>query len=260
MRIASVIALTLAMLSASAAAAQRTLVAIFAHPDDERIVAPILARYARDGHNVHLVVATDGAKGVTAHANIPAGDSLVAVREQETHCATSALGIEPPIFLGHPDAGLASFAVLGSLRTDLERVIGELRPDAIVTLGPDGGTGHPDHRLVGNVVTEIVQASADDIPLFYPGLPLERMADAPPARPTVRPVAERYLNVRVPYTTRDFDAAVQSYICHASQYTEEQARANMRYVQHGFRDAVHLREWNGGPARTDLFATQTSQR
>jgi LmbE family N-acetylglucosaminyl deacetylase len=139
-------------------AAQKTLVAVFAHPDDERIVAPLLARYAREGHHVHLIVATDGAKGVTEHAKIPAGDSLIAVRKGETACAGNALGIEPPIMLGHPDAGLASFAALGKLRTDLERLFGELRPDALITFGREGGTGHPDHRLVGDVVTEIVQA------------------------------------------------------------------------------------------------------
>jgi len=260
MRITHLMAFTLAVVPATPASAQRSLVAIFAHPDDERIVAPILARYAREGNNVYLVVATDGAKGVTAHANIPAGDSLVAIRAEETRCATSALGIKPPILLGHPDAGLASFAVLDALRADLDRLITELRPDAILTFGPEGGTGHPDHRLVGDVVTEIVQAYATDIPLYYPGLPLEQMADAPPARPTVRLVAERYLNVRVPFAPQDFDAAVQSYICHWSQYTEEQAKTNMRYVRHGFRDGVRLRAWNGGPARIDRFATPASQQ
>jgi LmbE family N-acetylglucosaminyl deacetylase len=239
--------------ASSAAGAQETVVAIFAHPDDERIVAPLLARYAREGHGVYLVVATDGAKGVTPHAQIPAGDSLAAIRVQETHCATRALGIKPPIMLGHPDAGLASFNALGKLRTDLERVINELKPRAILTFGREGGTGHPDHRLVGDVVTEIVQALPAEIPLYYPGLPAERMVDAPAARPTVRTVAERYLNVQVPYSPEDFDKAVRSYICHASQYTEEQARANMRYVQHGFRGAVQLRAWNGGERRTALF-------
>jgi LmbE family N-acetylglucosaminyl deacetylase len=235
------------------AGAQKTVVAIFAHPDDERIVAPLLTRYAREGHNVYLVVATDGAKGVTAHAGIPAGDSLAAIRVQETSCAARELGIKPPIMLAHPDAGLASFTVLGKLRSDLERLVTELRPAAILTFGPDGGTGHPDHRLVGDVVTEIVQASPHEIPLYYPGLPAERMTDAPAARPAVRVTAERHLNVRVPYTPEDFEKAVRSYICHASQYTQEQARANMRYVQHGFRGAVYLRAWNGGEARTDLF-------
>jgi LmbE family N-acetylglucosaminyl deacetylase len=260
MKIVSLTTLAMAVLAVETASAQKTLVAVFAHPDDERIVAPILTRYAREGHHVYLVVATDGAKGVTAHANIPAGDSLAAVRAAETRCASAALGIRSPILLRHPDAGLASFAVLASLRSDLERLIRELRPDAILTFGPEGGTGHPDHRLVGDVVTGIVQASAADIPLYYPGLPLERMTDAPPAQPTLRLIAERHLNVRIPYSSDDFDAAVRAYICHRSQYTEEQARANMRYVQHGFRGAVHLRAWNGGPALTDLFPTAAPRR
>lgn len=246
-------ALLLVLSSSTQAAAQKTLVGIFAHPDDERIVAPILARYAREGHHVYLVVATDGAKGVTPHAGIPAGDSLVAVRVAETKCSARELGINPPLMLGHADAGLASFNALGKLRTDIQRIIGELKPDAILTFGPDGGTGHPDHRLVGDVVTEVVQALPVDIPLYYPALPTERMADAPPARPTVRTVAERHLNVRVAYTPADFAAAERSYLCHASQYLPEQARANMRYVQHGFQGKVHLRSWNGGPPRSEVF-------
>ena len=251
---AQILGLVLAAgLAAEPAAAQKTLVAIFAHPDDERIVAPILARYAREGHNVHLVIATDGGKGVTPHANIPAGDSLVAIRVEETRCSANELAIQPPIMLGHPDAGLASFAALGRLHADLERVIAELKPDAILTFGREGGTGHPDHRLVGDVVTEIVQRATSDIPLYYPGLPRERMTDAPPARPTVRQLSERHLNVRVAYTPEDFAAAERSYLCHKSQYTAEQARANMRYVQHGFGGTVYLRAWNGGPARTELF-------
>lgn len=247
------IPLLVAALLPAPAAAQKTLVAVFAHPDDERIVAPILARYAREGHNVHLVIATDGGKGVTAHAAIPAGDSLVAVRRGELECSARELGIKPAIMLGHPDGGLASFAVLGKLQADLERVFQELRPDAVVTFGREGGTGHPDHRLVGDVVTEIVQRSAHDVALFFPALPLERMADAPPARPTVRLVAERFLNVRAAYTDGDFAAAERSYLCHRSQYTEAQARANMRYIQHGFRGTVYLRSWNGGARATELF-------
>jgi LmbE family N-acetylglucosaminyl deacetylase len=41
----------------------RTLVAVWAHADDEAPVGPILARYAREGVQVHMVIATDGARG-----------------------------------------------------------------------------------------------------------------------------------------------------------------------------------------------------
>lgn len=51
--------------------APQTLVAIFAHPDDETLVAPALARYAREGVKVFLVIATDGRRGANAQARIP---------------------------------------------------------------------------------------------------------------------------------------------------------------------------------------------
>src|SRR5215208_7452034 len=67
-----------------------TLVAIFAHPDDESIVSPALARYAREGTKVYVVVATDGRKGVSPHAKIPGGDSLATVRAGEARCSANA--------------------------------------------------------------------------------------------------------------------------------------------------------------------------
>ena len=136
---------------------RHTLVAVFAHPDDERIVGPLLARYAREGHEVFLVIATDGRKGVRDHAGIPAGDSLAHVRAEEARCAARQLGIHPPILLGFEDAGLASFASLEGLEAKVDSVLRALQPDAVISFGPEGGTGHPDHRLVGDVVTQVVQ-------------------------------------------------------------------------------------------------------
>ena len=64
----------------------KTIMAIFAHPDDETTIGPALAKYASIS-DVHLVVATDGRYGVTDHAGLPAGDSLISVRKLETECA-----------------------------------------------------------------------------------------------------------------------------------------------------------------------------
>ena len=85
-----------------------TLVAVFAHPDDESFVSPVLARYAREGVRVYLVIATDGSQGVASHAGIPAGDSLAAIRVREARCSARELGLQEPIMLGLPDAGLAA--------------------------------------------------------------------------------------------------------------------------------------------------------
>lgn len=234
---------------------RRNLVAVFAHPDDERIVGPLLARYAREGHNVYLVIATDGGKGIRDHAGVPAGDSLAAARADEARCAAGELGIHPPILLGLEDAGLASFASLARLREEARRVFRDVRPDAIISFGPEGGTGHPDHRLVGAVVTEVVQAGGEGVPaaLYYPSLPAERMSQAPPARPEVTTMPEQHLPVAVPFTPGDFDAADRAFACHRTQYTPVEMAAIMRYLAHGFDGAVHLRPWYGAERRTDLF-------
>ncbi|MGQ0642976.1 MAG: PIG-L family deacetylase, partial [Gemmatimonadaceae bacterium] len=58
----------------------RPIFAVFAHPDDERIIGPLLSRLAREGRETHLVIATDGAKGVRDFARIPAGPELAAAR------------------------------------------------------------------------------------------------------------------------------------------------------------------------------------
>src|SRR5438128_7238089 len=74
----------------SGQAAPKVLVAIFAHGDDEGSAAPILARYARDGVQVYLIIATDGAQG-GKHTTIPRGPELARVRGEEARCATDAL-------------------------------------------------------------------------------------------------------------------------------------------------------------------------
>jgi len=74
------------------------LLAIFAHPDDEGVVGPVLARYAREGVRVYLAIATKGEKGAFPHSGIPPGERLAKVRHEETICACRELGINPPIF------------------------------------------------------------------------------------------------------------------------------------------------------------------
>lgn len=252
-----VVAWALAVVFAAPLAAQRprTLVAIFAHADDERIAGPVLARYAREGNRVYLVIVTDGRKGAAAHAHIPLGDSLAKVRALEAACATRQLGINPPILLGLEDAGLASFASLEKLRTELRKIFAQLQPDAVITFGPEGGTGHPDHRLVGDAVTDVVQSGAPGATdaLYYPALPAERMVNAPPARPTMNVALSRFLPVRVPFTTADFEATHRAYACHESQYTRAQVDANMRYMQHAFNGFVPMRRWNSNAPQSDLF-------
>jgi LmbE family N-acetylglucosaminyl deacetylase len=249
------VALVTAIPLSAQAQHRRPIVAVFAHPDDERVIGPLLSRLAREGRETHLVIATDGAKGVRDFAKIPAGAKLAAARTKEASCAAKRLGVRQLHLLGLPDGGLASFEVLGKLRTALVPIIDSLRPAAIITLGPEGGTGHPDHRLVGNVVTQIVQSDArySNIDLLYASLPTERLRTAPRANPTVNGMTEALLTVRVPFEERDLAAGREEFACHRTQYAPAEMDSVNAYLKHAWNGTVWLRPWNGTLRDPRLF-------
>ena len=225
----------------------RVILAVFAHPDDERVIGPRLSRRAREGRETHLVVATDGSQGVRDFANIPAGPALAAARAKEESCAADRLGVRQLHMLGLPDGGLASFDVLGKLRSSLVAIIDSVKPAAIITFGPEGGTGHPDHRLVGDVVSQIVESDARyaTVDLLYASLPSERLKTAPPAEPTVNGMAQSLLTVRVPFEERDLAAGREEFACHRTQYAPAEMDAVNRYLAHAWNGSVWMRPWNG---------------
>ena len=250
------IAAALPQLAPAQAAPRRPVVAIFAHPDDERVIGPLLSRLAREGRETHLVIATDGSQGVTDFAKIPAGDSLTAVRVKEATCAANRLGVRRLHLIGLPDGGLASFEVLGKLRPALAAIIDSLKPAAIITFGPEGGTGHPDHRLVGDVVTQIIQGNARyaNIDLLYASLPSELLRTAPPAEPTVNGMTESLLTVRVPFEDQDLVAGREEFACHRSQYTPEQMAKVNAYLAHAWGGKVWMRPFTGKMHDPAVFA------
>jgi LmbE family N-acetylglucosaminyl deacetylase len=238
------------------AQAARPILAVFAHPDDERVIGPLLAKLAREGRETHLVIATDGSQGVTDFARIPAGAALAAARTKEATCAANRLGVRKLHLLGLPDGGLASFEVLGKLRSRLAAIIDSVKPAAIITFGPEGGTGHPDHRLVGDVTTQIIEGDAryGNIDLLYASLPTERLRTAPRANPTVNGMAESLLTVRVPFDPQDLVAGREEFACHKSQYTPAQMALVNAYLAHAWNGDVWMRPWNGAMRNPAIFS------
>jgi LmbE family N-acetylglucosaminyl deacetylase len=240
--------------------ASRTLVAVFAHADDEGAAAPILARYAREGVQVYLVIATDGAQG-GAHTSIPRGPELARVRSEEARCATDALGIHPPILLGFPDAQLGNYLEdptrLFQLTARVQGELQRLRPDAVITWGPDGATGHPDHRLVSSVVTQLVRAGAPGAPerLFYASLPAEGFRVINPAReepPFLIPLA-KYFSARVSFSTADFEASRRSTACHKTQYSDDIVQRVSEAMRGALKGELPLAPLFTTAGTTDLF-------
>src|SRR3954452_24493871 len=134
------VAATLAATLPRAAVAQSTrpILAVFAHPDDERVIGPLLSRLAREGRETHLVIATDGSKGVRDFAHLAAGTELTNARVGEATCAAGRLGVRQLHLLGLPDGGLASFEQLSQLESKLVALFDSLRPAAIITFGREG--------------------------------------------------------------------------------------------------------------------------
>jgi LmbE family N-acetylglucosaminyl deacetylase len=235
-------------------------VGVWAHPDDEGAVGPILARYAREGVKVYIVIATDGAQG-GANTTIPRGPELARVRAEEARCATAALGINAPILLGFPDGQLGTFsddpARLFRLTQRLQEELQQLRPDAVITWGPDGGTGHPDHRLVSSLVTQLVRAGAPGLPdrLFYASLPVEGMRAMNPTRgePPMLIPQSTYLTTRVPFSAADFDAALRSMKCHKTQYPEDVVQKLFDVTRGALNGVLPLAPLRSTAAANDLF-------
>jgi LmbE family N-acetylglucosaminyl deacetylase len=238
---------------------QRTLLAVFAHADDETIAGPLLAHYASAPNTrVFIALVTNGEKGVASLARVPAGEQLVTVRAREATCSCAALGAQPPILLGFPDGALAQMQTFVAATARLKALLAEIRPDAIVTWGPEGGYGHPDHRFVSAMVTELVQGGDTSAQLYYAGLPKSRLQSDQvkalrfPA--PFKPVLDEVLTVRVPYTAGDAARARKSLECHASQFTPETMAVLSKLSDQVHAGKMHLRHWLGGPARSDVFA------
>jgi LmbE family N-acetylglucosaminyl deacetylase len=236
----------------------KALLAVFAHPDDEIIVAPLLAAYAKRGVRVHLVIVTDGEKGVAAHAGIPAGERLAKVRAEEARCSCAALGIEAPTLLGFKDGELGQMRLLADVRLRVAAALEQVRPDAVITFGPEGGYGHTDHRLVGAVVTELVQEGAAGAPaiLLYPGFSKDRLAKVPPSGIPWAPTEGRFLTVRVPFDAGDVKAARTALACHKSQFAQTQIDPLVGVMSTVFDGQVYLRPWFGASAVNDVFAVR----
>jgi LmbE family N-acetylglucosaminyl deacetylase len=122
-----------------------TILGIWAHPDDETyLCGGLMARAVAAGDRVVCVTATRGELGSTDEDRWPPGAPLAAVRTQELEQALSLLGVTEHHWLDYPDGGCAGVddaEAIGRLRA----IVDDVRPDTVLTFGPDGMTGHDDH-------------------------------------------------------------------------------------------------------------------
>jgi LmbE family N-acetylglucosaminyl deacetylase len=135
------------------AAGLGTLLGVWAHPDDETYLsAGLMALVRAAGGRVVCVTATRGEHGTPDPRRWPP-HRLARTRELEAAAAMAVLGVDDHRWLGMEDGTLADVDHAAGVAV-VRRLLDEVRPDTIVTFGPDGMTGHPDHRAVSGWVTE----------------------------------------------------------------------------------------------------------
>lgn len=143
----------------------RTLMAVVAHPDDESLgLGGTLAKYAGEGVDVFLLTATRGEAGrFRGHRfddpEHPGRLALAEVREAELRAAASALGLREVCVLDYPDRQL-DLARPGEVIDRIVFHLRRVRPDVVVTFGPDGAYGHPDHIAISQFTTAAIVAAA----------------------------------------------------------------------------------------------------
>ena len=138
------------------------LMCVLAHPDDESLgTGGVLAKYAREGVETYLVTATRGERGrVGDKRELLSPEKVGKIREAELMAAAKELGIKEVNFLNYLDADLDEVDVseaIAKVVMHLRRV----KPHVVITFGPEGAYGHPDHIAISQLTTAAIVCAAN---------------------------------------------------------------------------------------------------
>jgi LmbE family N-acetylglucosaminyl deacetylase len=148
------------------------LLAVVAHPDDESLgFGGTLAKYAREGVEVFLLTATRGERGQyrglrAGEGGHPGSTALADIREAELRHAAEVLGVGDVSLLNYPDGDLDRAAprqVVGRIADHVRRIA----PDVVVTFGPYGAYGHPDHIAISQFTAAAVVTAMMPVSKLY---------------------------------------------------------------------------------------------
>ena len=240
------------------------LLCITAHPDDEAgAFGGVLLRCAERGVETHVICLTSGT-AATYRGSAKSNEELAAMRRNEFAASCKLLQVAQGTVLDYPDGALDKqdfLAVVGNLA----RRIRELRPEVVITMGPEGAiTAHPDHSMVSIFATMAFHWAgrtnrfADQLEnglkphraqkLYY-GTALFTIPDRQPISP---PPASAVLEL----SPHELDTKINAFKCHTSQaplfpFFEETMR------RRGHVEVFHLAASitpQKMEAETDLFA------
>lgn len=242
-----------------------TLLAIFAHPDDESYRAGgTLARLARRGVRVQLLCATRGEWGIPRLPPQKAG----AIREKELANACQILGISHPLFLGYEDGKLMTVPE-GKAITHLVNLIRDMRPDALLTWPPSGISGHSDHQIISRWTRKAFLQAANphyresDKPAhtasaLYNLVVPHQVAEAV-SLSHLKTVPSREVSMTIDVTSV-WDQKMTAIRCHQSQIVHSPVLRLPRQKQEGFLGQEHYKRIYHQPRGRDILRELGSER
>ena len=143
-----------------------TVLGVWAHPDDEAYLSAGLMSAVRDaGNRVVVMTATLGDQGTDDPVGWPP-ERLAAQRRDELAVSLAAIGVDEHVVFGYADGGCADVPDAEAVDR-LVALLDDVKPDTVVTFGPDGMTGHPDHRTVSAWATRAWHRTGSRGRLWY---------------------------------------------------------------------------------------------
>jgi len=200
----------------------RSILAVFAHPDDEVFrCGGTLALLARRGIRVHVLTFTRGQAGSCGEPPVCSRQELGVVRTGELYCSCQALGLETPDVLDYEDGDLENVSQEEGI-AQIYRRIQAIRPQLLLTWPPDGLSGHPDHIAVSrwtSAAFQLARKDGDAAPkaLYHLAVPVSvaRLLDLKQLR--ALPDEEIHIRVNVQSVWEQKIAAIH---CHRTQAGE----------------------------------------
>lgn len=254
----------------------RRVMAVLAHPDDESLgVGGTLAKYAAEGVETFVVTATRGDAGRYGNhrpgeVGHPGRPALAAIRERELRAAASVLGVTDVAVLDYPDGQLDRADPQDAIEA-IAHHLRRVRPHVVMTFGPDGAYGHPDHIAISQFTTAAVVAAADPAiaKLYYIAWPEPTWAAYQSALKKLTATVDGVERQAVPWPDWTITTAIdarpycdtvwRAIACHESQMS---VYTTLQHLSRAHSDALWgmqsfyrvFSRVNGGRAReTDMF-------
>lgn len=199
---------------------QRTILAVFAHPDDEAYgPAGTLAHYAMEGDAVHLLTFTRGEAGSLGISKDLPRDELARRRTIELKDACDALGLSSHEIVGWPDSGLREMPFEEGVAI-VSSAVRKHEPDVLITFHREGVSRHPDHIAVhGWVLEAFARTDIEPLARVYGWGMLEELCKPQRPKRDVASISESEIAARIPLSDEAYRRKVESIRAHVTQIT-----------------------------------------